>query len=70
MTKAICYDTETGELFASGESAWPYYKRWKKDRSSPLAFSENMEDEGFDYGRLLVEPEYRRELSRHFPSRT
>lgn len=66
MTKAICYNRKTGELHASGKEAWTHYRDHWEMGSTTLAYSEDIEVEGFDYDRLLVDTVYRREFSRLF----
>lgn len=66
MTKAICYNRKTGELYANGKEAWTHYRDHWEPGSTTLAYSEDIEVEGFDYERLLVDVGYRLEFSRLF----
>lgn len=67
MTKAICFNPETGELYASGTDAWRYYSIWCNDK--PIAYAKDVEKYGFNYETLLDDAEYCKELSRFFRER-
>jgi hypothetical protein len=66
MTKAICYNKTTGELYGSGANAWAFYRMHYESGEYPDIFCHDWcEDLGWDYQRLLNDPGYRIGLYRY-----
>ena len=60
MTKAICFNKVTGELYGSGADAWAFYRKHYESGEYPDIWCHDwLEDLGWDYQRLLNDLGYR-----------